>query len=182
MTLAAGLALIASVHAGASIQLELHDAQGPTGAVATQTDIRRFAVVSPRGYSTVIDSGGVVDGYWSTDGYFQDAACTDGPYWEEGSAIPGTVFLYAQDSVGFVPHEAASLQLTTGQTVYYREFGGFCRSRELLTDGLYFRVLPNDPAVTGIKNAYPTPLRLKPARSRGGTCVFTNGFECRAAE
>lgn len=157
--------------------LELHDADGPTQLRALALDVRTLSVVSAQGYTARVTFSGEIDGYFSTSGHYTDASCTIGPFRPAGDAIPGFVFRNGPFGIAYVPTDAASHTFTSGQQVFF-QIGDSCESGSVFETEAHFLALQNDLAVTGIRDDFVPPLRLRPGVNAGSQCVFSNGFEC----
>lgn len=164
-------------YASSTQLLDLHDANGPTQLRALVLDIRTLSVVSSQGYGARVTFSGEVDGYFSTSGHYTDALCTVGPYRPAGDAIPGFVFRNGAFGVAYVSTDAASHAFTSGQQVFFL-IGDSCESGSVFETGAYFLALQNDPAITGIRDVFAPPLRLRPVANVGSQCIFSDGFEC----
>lgn len=157
--------------------LELHDAGGPTNLKAIAHGIRTLSVVSPQGYTASVSFSGEIDGYVTTSGYFLDALCTDGPFRSAEDAIPGYVFMNGPDGVGYIDENTTATVFTTGQQAFLKS-GANCNSTSVYEGGSYFRVQHNNHLITGLKDNFSPPLRLRLAEPVTTPCVFVDGFEC----
>ncbi|MCU0755135.1 MAG: hypothetical protein MUE46_08440 [Xanthomonadales bacterium] len=157
--------------------LDLHDANGPTQLRAFFLGLDALSVVSSQGYGARVTFSGKIDGYFSTSGHYTDASCTDGPYRRAGEAIPGFVFRNGASGIAYVPTDANTHTFTSGQQVFFLD-SDICVVGSVFETGVYFLALQNDPAITGIKDVFAPPLRLRPVASAGSQCVFSDGFEC----
>lgn len=167
--------LMIALGTDAAAQLVLEDKNGATGLRGNR-DQGSFFGVSTAGYSGEVTSTGVIESL--TFAYYLDAACTEGPY---VSFLPaGSVFAEPSGSargtasVVYIPVDAEAERLT-GRKLW----GGLfqCNPESYVPDDWFFRAIPNDPAVTGFRNSYEPPFRV---RAAGGSCVYQDGFECPA--